>query len=119
MIRTLAALSRRVGGGFVLVLLLGVVAGGVASAPVSAQDAGAIARQASAQLRTAERSMFAGKFDEAKQQLAAASELIDQVKAADPNLAQIATLERKRDKLAADLARRARVPIDRMLELSR
>ena len=73
---------------------------------VLAQDADALAKQASAELRAAERSMFSGKIQEAQQQLLKAGELIEQLKAADPEHRNLRSLENKYTKLQKDIERR-------------
>jgi hypothetical protein len=100
---------RRAGRGspVLFLLLLGVALGAALTAPASTQDAGAIARQADAGLRAAERAMFAGQLVVAGRELAAATALLEQAAAADPRLAQLAGLQRRRDRLAADIGRRS------------
>ncbi|MCP5523912.1 MAG: hypothetical protein H7A46_20440 [Verrucomicrobiales bacterium] len=84
---------------FVAALLLG-------SLPLIGADANALATQINTQLRAAERTMFAGKQEEADAQVKAVATLLEELKTADPDHRNLKTLQSKYDKLRKDLDRR-------------
>ena len=89
------------------ITFLGIaVAFGMLTSPGFAQDADALARQADKLLRTAERSLFSGKIEDAAKQFTEAQQVLEQLRAADPNHRNLRSLESKEKKLTRDLARR-------------
>lgn len=70
------------------------------------QDAKTLARDADKALRESQRMMFSGKLEESQTQLAAAADLIEKIRAIDPDLTQLKSLESKYAKQKGDLDRR-------------
>jgi hypothetical protein len=90
-----------------LVVWLSVVLMGFCGALLGADaDADALAKQINSELRTAQRAMFAGKKEEADSQVKAVKELLEQLKAADPDHRNLKSLQSSYDRLRKDLDRR-------------
>ena len=70
------------------------------------QDAAALVRQANTELRTSQRHMFSGKFEQAAEELKKAAASIEQLEATDPNHAQVKSLKQKYDRQKKDLDKR-------------
>ncbi len=71
-----------------------------------AQDVKQLAKEAGNEIRQSQRMMFNGKLDEAAQHVHNAAELLEQIQAADPDFAQLKTLQNKYNKQKKDLDRR-------------
>ena len=90
----------------ILVVLLGIGLLWAFQMPVLAQDVKTLAKDANKALRNSQRAMFSGKFEESQAELKKAADLIEQIKAADPNFSKLKSLEGKYKKQEADLAKR-------------
>lgn len=90
----------------ILILSVGFGVLMVSQTPVASQDLDALARQAKNAISASQRAMFSSKWTEAQEQLDKAAELIEQLKTADPNYAQLATIENQFKKQQADLEKR-------------
>ena len=69
-----------------------------APAPDTGVDLEGLAKEVDKELGSAQRNYFNGKHEEAFEQLTKIAEIIDQIKTADPEYAQLVTLESKFDK---------------------
>lgn len=76
-----------------------------ATAP-EGQDPAALAKEADKAIKNSQRAMFGGKLDDAKAELDKAAQLIEQIKAADPNFSQLKSLDSKYTKQFNDLRKR-------------
>jgi len=91
------------------IIILGLFVTGLLlsmSLPAMAQDANALAKEANKALRDSQRMMFNRKFEESQQLLDKAAELIEKIKAIDPNFKQLKSLEGKYEKQKKDLEKR-------------
>ena len=77
-----------------------------ASLPVGAEDVKALKKEAEKELRNSQKMMHNGKFEESLQFLEKAGELLDQMKAADPDAVEVKIVEGKYTKQKKDLERR-------------
>lgn len=73
---------------------------------VLAQDANTLAKNANKELRSSQKMMFSGKLEQARTHLNTASELIEKIKAVDPGLGQLKSLEGKYARQKRDLDKR-------------
>lgn len=88
----------------VTLLSLGLIGGLIL--PAEADDLNALAKEVTNELRSSQRMMFNGKLEEALKHLEKAAELIEQIKAADPEFNQLKSLQSKYEKQKKDLERR-------------
>jgi hypothetical protein len=88
------------------VILFSVIIFGSSVSAILAQDAETMLKQLNKELRQAERDMFGGKTDKSIAALENIKQLLENVKAADPNNTKIKTAENKYKKLVKDLERR-------------
>lgn len=91
---------------WLVILVLGCGFLAVTQSAVFAQDADALAKQARSAIKASQRAMFSRKFDDAQKQLATAADLLEQLKAADPDYPQLSTLENQFQKQQKDLEKR-------------
>jgi hypothetical protein len=91
---------------YILVLLLGLGLVLTFQMSVLAQDVKTLAKEADKAIRNSQRAMFNSKFEEAQKELEKAADLIEQIKAADPDFAQLKTLQSKYEKQKKDLEKR-------------
>jgi len=70
------------------------------------QDPTTLAKEADKAIKNSQRAMFGGKLDDAKAELDKATQLIEQIKAADPNFSQLKSLDSKYTKQFNDLRKR-------------
>jgi hypothetical protein len=97
---------------FAITFLMVAALFGLLCNPGFGQDPDTLARQADKQLRTAERSLFSGKIEEAAKLFAEAQQTLEKLRAADPNHRNLRSLESKEKKLTRDLARRMPKDVD-------
>lgn len=91
---------------YILVLLVGIGLVLTFQMSVLAQDVKTLAKEADKAVSASQRAMFSRKFEEAQKELEKAADLIEQIKAADPDFAQLKTLESKYAKQQKDLEKR-------------
>lgn len=89
-----------------VVLFIGVGFVVTSQTPAPAQDVDTLAKQAKSAISASQRAMFSRKFEEAQEQLNKAANLLEQLKAADPNYSQLSTLENQFQKQKSDLEKR-------------
>ncbi len=74
--------------------------------PTAGQDTASLVKQANKELRNAQNSMFSGKKEKSLQQLNHVAELLEKIKAADPDNPRLKSLTQKYEKQKKDLDRR-------------
>ncbi len=76
------------------------------AAPALAEDLDELAKEANTELRTAQRSFFSSKYDEAAETLTKVAKILEKITEADPDYSKLKSLKQRYARLKSDVDRR-------------